>query len=103
MKYLFCLMLLAAAALAFPPFMESFQIYSSGDMLESGYNSSPLVHDWNGDGLNDLVIACLEDIGDEKYGTIRFYPNSGTNANPVFDSFSRIMADGKDIFTNANC
>lgn len=83
--------------------MERFQIYSAGEMLESGYNSSPLVHDWNGDGLNDLVIACLEDIGEDKYGTIRFYPNTGTNANPAFESSWRIMADGKEILTKGNC
>lgn len=88
---------------ATPPFQNAFQIYSEGEMLESGYNSSPLVCDWNNDGLIDLLIACLEDIGEEKYGTIRYYQNSGTNTNPVFDGFTRVMADGREIFTEANC
>lgn len=74
-----------------------------GEMLEAGYNSSPTVTDWNGDGLNDLLIACLEDVGEDKLGTIQFYPNNGTNANPVFNDFTRIMADGEVIYTLGTC
>ncbi|MCK5842200.1 MAG: hypothetical protein KAH31_08535, partial [Candidatus Sabulitectum sp.] len=82
---------------------DEFQIYSGGEFLEAGYNASPTVFDWNGDGLNDLVIACLEDIDSVKVGTIQFYPNSGSNTDPVFDGFTRIMADGEDIHTAGHC
>ncbi len=100
---LFSILSFAGTAAAFPAFMESFQLYSAGEMLEAGYNSSPTVVDWNDDGLNDLVIACLEEIDSTKVGTIQFYPNSGTNANPVFTGFTRIMADGEDIHTEGHC
>jgi len=93
----------AGIALAFPPFQNEFQIYSAGEKLEAGWNSSPTVCDWNGDGLNDLVIACLEEIDSTKVGTLQFYPNSGTNTNPVFTGFTRIMADGEDIHTEGHC
>ncbi len=100
---LFLILTCAGIAAAFPAFREKFQIYSMGEMLEAGYNSSPTVADWNGDGLNDLLIACLEDVGDEKLGTIQFYPNYGTNVNPVFNDFTRIMADGEVIYTLGTC
>ncbi len=94
---------ISSIALAFPPFWNEFQIYSNGEMLEAGYNASPAVCDWNGDGLNDLVIACLEEIDSTKVGTVQFYPNSGTNTNPVFTGFTRIQADGEDIHTAGHC
>jgi len=97
------LLMSSCAALAFPPFQNRFQIYSAGEKLEAGWNSSPTVCDWNEDGLNDLVIACLEEIDSTKVGTIRFYPNSGTNANPVFTGFTRIRADGEDIHADGHC
>lgn len=104
MKYsAFTLLIIPLTTLAFPAFMEGFQINAGGAPLVSGYNSSPSVTDWNGDGLNDLLIACLEDIGDEKLGTIRFYQNSGTNSNPVFNDFSYLMADGDTLFTQGTC
>lgn len=96
-------LLITGIAAAFPSFVDGFQIYSGGEMLEAGYNSSPTVCDWNGDGLNDLVIACLEDIDSTKVGTIQFYQNSGTNTNPVFTGFTRIQADGADIHTAGHC
>lgn len=104
MKYAILLVLvISVTALAFPAFQEGFNVNAGGSSLVSGYNSSPAVTDWNGDGLNDLLIACLEDIGDEKFGTIRFYQNSGTNAEPVFDDFSYLMADGDTLFTQGTC
>ena len=93
----------SGTALAFPPFWSEFQICSGSEMLEAGYNASPTVCDWNGDGMNDLVIACLEEIDSTKVGTIQFYPNSGTNTNPVFTGFTRIQADGADIHTAGHC
>ncbi|MCK5035213.1 MAG: hypothetical protein KAS73_04905 [Candidatus Sabulitectum sp.] len=97
------ILLISGVAYAFPQFRDGFQIYCDGEMLEAGYNASPLVYDWNQDGLNDLVVACLEEIDSVKVGTIQFYPNSGTNTNPVFTGFTRIMADGEDIHTEGHC
>ena len=100
---LFLILSFVGVSAAFPAFQESSQIYSGGEKLEAGYNSSPAVTDWNGDGLNDLVIACLEEIDSTKVGTIQFYPNSGTNTSPVFTGFTRIMADGEEIHTEGHC
>jgi len=95
--------LISGIALSFPAFRDGFQIYSDGNKLEAGWNASPTLFDWNNDGLNDLVIACLEEIDSVKVGTIQLYTNSGTNENPVFEGFSRIQADGEDIHTEGHC
>ena len=97
------ILIVSTAALSFPAFRDEFQIYSSGEELEAGWNSSPTVFDWNNDGLNDLVIACLEEIDSVKVGTVHFYPNSGTNENPIFTGFTRIQADGEDIHVEGHC
>lgn len=49
--------------------------------------SSPLVVDWNGDGVKDLMTGA-------ESGNIRFYHNAGTNADPV-------LAKGVEIILTA--
>lgn len=53
--------------------------------------SNPHMVDWNGDGLNDLIVGQLID------SKVRFYPNVGTNNEPVFGEFTYLQADGKDV------
>lgn len=101
--YIILTLLISGLALSFPAFCDEFPINSAGKKLEAGWNSSPTVFDWNNDGLNDLVIACLEEIDSLKVGTVQFYPNSGTNENPVFTGFTRIQADGEDIHLEGHC
>ncbi len=96
--------LFTGSLFAFPPFHDGLQVMiTSGDTLVAGYNASPILFDWDNDGMNDLVIACLEDVGDDKFGTIQFYQNTGTAAAPDFDNFTRIMADGEIIYTLGTC
>lgn len=77
--------------LAYAQFDAPFIIQANGVNLVADVICDPVFTDWNGDGLNDLVI------GQFTQGKIRFYPNSGTNQNPVFTSFSYLQADGADI------
>lgn len=53
--------------------------------------SNPYMVDWNGDGLNDLIVGQLID------SKVRFYPNVGTNREPVFGDFTYLQADGADV------
>jgi hypothetical protein len=43
--------------------------------------------DFNGDGINDLLM------GQDECNSLYFLPNKGTNANPVFDSFETSLPD----------
>lgn len=54
----------------------------------------PVLHDWNGDGLLDLVVG--EKTADGK-GKVRIYLNRGTNNNAVFDDYTYLQKDGADI------
>ncbi len=55
----------------------------------------PCVADWNGDGRKDLLL------GQFREGRIRFYPNAGTDAQPVFKSFELLSAGGTPIRLDA--
>lgn len=86
--------LLWAGALAQTPvFDPPVTIEANGAPINVGYggNASPFVFDWDGDGRQDLLL------GQYDRGKIRFYPNTGANFDPVFDSFSYLQADGTDI------
>ena len=89
----FLLLLSATAALADLPYFSSpFFVQANGaDLVVSSSIPDPCVIDWDGDGLKDLVI------GQFSTGKIRFYPNSGTNENPVFTNYAFLQAGGVDI------
>jgi hypothetical protein len=83
----------AAASAAVPQFASPFIVQADGGNLVVELIADPCLADWNGDGLNDLIV------GQFTGGKIRFYPNSGTNQNPVFTTYSFLQADGADITT----
>ncbi|MFO7627421.1 MAG: hypothetical protein R6V62_09205 [Candidatus Fermentibacteraceae bacterium] len=93
MKGIIALTLLAAGvAMAWTPsWLPSYELTCAGVIIDVGYYGAPCVVDWDGDGLKDLVL------GQFASGNIRFYKNEGTNANPVFNTFSMIYADGSPI------
>jgi len=87
--------LLVAAAISIaqlPTFSQPFFVQANGvDLVVSASIPDPCVVDWDGDGLKDLII------GQFSSGKIRFYPNSGSNANPVFTTYTFLQAGGVDI------
>ena len=67
--------------------------------MEGGIYASPKVVDWDHDGKKDLLIGeFTRHMTDGFYsGKIRFYPNTGSDANPEFSGFTYLKADGKEI------
>jgi len=65
---------------------------SQGKPVDVGTYAAPLMVDWNGDGLDDLLAGQFEE------GRIRFYPNTGTVGMPVFSDF-QFLRDGGGILS----
>jgi hypothetical protein len=89
-----CMIALAAAFCAFaspPMYQNAVFLQAGGVNIDVSYYGSPCVYDWNGDGLKDLIL------GEFNYGNIRLYLNSGTNAAPVFTTYTLLAADGVAI------
>jgi len=85
-------MLAAGFALAaIPRFAEPVLVNDNGTPIDVGYYGAPQMFDWDRDGKKDLVV------GQFTSGMVRFYPNVGENADPEFNGFSYIQADGQNI------
>lgn len=70
---------------------------NAGAIIQVNFNSNPDVVDWNGDGRKDLIIGEESPLSPNT-GTIRLYLNIGTNAAPVFNTYSMITCGGTEIY-----
>jgi len=70
---------------------------NTGANIVVNYNSNPDVVDWNGDGRKDLIIGEQSPLAPNS-GTIRLYLNIGTNAAPVFSTYSMITCGAAQIY-----
>lgn len=94
MKAILFLALVLLPALALSQsftFATPYNLECAGTDIDVGYYAAPCVADWDGDGLKDLIL------GQFASGYIRFYKNEGSNASPIFNSFSYLYADGSII------
>jgi hypothetical protein len=70
-------------------FGEKEKVKASGEPIKApGRNSGPIVADWDGDGVNDLILGC----GD---GSVRFYRNSAPEGEPVLGSHVLLVPASK--------
>lgn len=91
-----CLLLLfltAAAALSATPTYEAYSyVYADGIRIDLPVgHASPLVMDWDNDGLKDLLI------GRYLSGNIMMYSNSGTNDSPILAYTGLMQAGGGNL------
>jgi hypothetical protein len=93
MRLLPALLVLAPAAVlaTCPSYGPQVILWAGGSQVDVGYYAAPCVTDWDGDGVQDLILGVFS------YGNIRFYGNSSTNDSPVFTTFENIKADGSPI------
>lgn len=95
------LLVVSLCALADTPiFGDQVYVQYEGSNLDVGIYSDPYVVDWDGDGLKDLIVGQYYDQNYDNHGKIRYYPNSGTNSDPIFEAWAYIEADGSDIQTS---
>lgn len=66
-------------------------VKANGVPIDVGNNSDPDIVDWNEDGKKDIII------GQETSGYVRLYLNQGTNADPVFTTFSYLNCGGSPM------
>jgi hypothetical protein len=59
-------------------------------------HAAPVFHDWNADGLPDLVVGDFS-------GRFRLYANRGTRAAPAFSGYDSIQAEGDDAMLGNFC
>jgi hypothetical protein len=78
---------------ASPTLISAGQLKVGPNILTVGVRAKPCVHDWNSDGLPDLICGS----GD---GYVFFYKNTNTVRAPVFDSPLKIQAGGTDLVLN---
>lgn len=74
-----------------PRFARAELVLADGQPIKVPWSSAPLVCDWNGDGLPDLLVA------QEPEGLIHYYQNVGTRTAPLLTHRGLIMADGKEL------
>jgi len=74
-----------------PMLKHPVKVPAGGVDLDVGSYSIPKVWDWDNDGRKDLIV------GQATGGYVRLYLNSGTDAAPVFTTFTYIQADGANI------
>jgi len=65
-------------------------VYADGLETQVPGRSVPSMVDWNGDGLEDLIVGNTD-------GELLLYANRGTAGDPVFDGYVRLEADGIPI------
>ena len=84
------LLLLNAGTNAKPEFKTQITLKDGEKKLQPGWRVDPAVVDWNGDGKKDLICA-------EENGSVFYYENKGTDAEPEFSGGEKISAGSKPI------
>jgi len=86
----------AACGAGEPVLAPGVKLQAGGQDIDIGIGHLvPCVADWNGDGRKDLLL------GQFMEGRIRFYPNTGTDAQPAFRAFELLAAGGAPIRLDA--
>lgn len=79
-----------------PGLHSGVEIQDGADPLQVGYDSIPVVVDWNNDGRKDLVV------GQHAAGYVWLFLNVNTDADPVFNGGTLIESRGSPITTSVS-
>ena len=77
-------------------FQPATNLHAGATPLVIGSYAVPCVTDWNGDGRKDLLA------GYRTADKIALYLNVGSDANPVFTTFTNLQAGGVDIYVEGS-
>jgi hypothetical protein len=76
-----------------PEFAGEATVDAEGAPIMVDSYSVPTLADWNGDGIQDLIVGEQTPSG----GKIRLYLNNGTNPLPQYNAFTYVQYDGSDL------
>lgn len=69
-------------------FAEPFRVFANGEAIDTDAgHAAPLVTDFDGDGLNDLLVGQFGD------GILKIYRNTGSNNQPKYAAGVEFMDD----------
>ncbi len=86
-----------------PTFDFQEENFLQSGMLDGGTHAVPLVHDFNGDSLPDLLLAIGERFiapWQEKPGVFYFYANIGDSSQAVFDAPVQVLENATVLMGN---
>jgi len=88
------LALIPFLALSSAPVEFTYQglLTSSGARIDVGGYAAPMMADWDGDGLQDLLVGQFD------FGRIRYYSNTGVPGSPQFEGFQYLL-DGAEYLS----
>lgn len=73
-----------------PRFAPPYHLQLAGKDFDIGSRSAPRIHDWNNDGLKDILVGELE-------GYVYFLKNVGTNKSPEFVRVEKLFLNSGDF------
>lgn len=79
---------------ATPVFGDSTPVLFNGVPL-TYWRTIPVLQDLDGDGIHDMTLGGW-------YSDVRFYANSGTNANPIFTTYVYLVMPDSQNYSNGN-
>ena len=82
-----------------PAFTAPVNLQTNGADIQVNAWSVPSLADFNGDGVNDLIVG--EKV-DETTGKVRVYLNTGTNAAPIYTGALYVQLGGADLTVPAS-
>lgn len=87
----------ASMAAAQPAFGPAIEVESADGPVVVDHFASPCMADWDGDGLDDLIVTEGYSLSSNCLGRFRLYINQGQPGAPVFEGYSFMEADGERI------
>jgi len=72
-------------------FKEPVQLKAAGKVINvSAGHAAPYILDFDGDGVNDLLVGQFGD------GLLNFYKNTGSNKEPKYEASKLVQAGGEN-------
>jgi hypothetical protein len=97
MRILAAAAVVATSAAAQPQFAPGQPVEDASGPIDVEHFASPCIADWDGDGIDDLILSEGFSVSSTCQGRFRLYPGRGEPGAPAFEDWSFMEADGEQI------